>query len=94
MSELAVVWSSQFKRDYKLAIKRHRDISLLDDIILRLARREPLPEKNRDHALSHNWLGCRECHITPDWLLIYKIDGDLLMLNLSRTGAHSDLFCE
>ena len=53
---------------------------------------EPLPEKNRDHQLSGDYAGCRECHITPDWLLIYEVDGDELILYLTRTGSHSDLF--
>ena len=51
-----------------------------------------LPEKNRDHALTGNWIGHRECHIQPDWLLIYRIENDLLVLTLSRTGTHGDLF--
>ena len=57
-----------------------------------LAVAEPLPEKNRDHQLSGDYAGCRECHITPDWLLIYEVDGDELILYLTRTGSHSDLF--
>ena len=62
------------------------------DIIKKLAAGEPLPEKNRDHQLSGDYAGCRECHITPDWLLIYEVDGDELILYLTRTGSHSDLF--
>jgi len=54
--------------------------------------RSPLPEKNKDHALSGNWSGHREYHITPDWLLVYKLNVDILILTLTRTGAHSDLF--
>ena len=76
----------------KLAIKRHLDIDLLDDIIRKLASSEPLPEKNKDHALTGNWTGHRECHIQPDWLLVYRIENDLLVLTLSRTGTHSNLF--
>ena len=60
--------------------------------IKKLAAGEPLPEKNRDHQLSGDYAGCRECHITPDWLLIYEVDGDELILYLTRTGSHSDLF--
>ena len=75
-----------------LAKKRGFDISLLTDIINKLAAGEPLPEKNRDHQLSGDYAGCRECHITPDWLLIYEVDGDELILYLTRTGSHSDLF--
>lgn len=91
MSELAVEATRQFKRDYKLAMKRHLDVSLLDDVVLKLARREPLPPKNRDHALHNNWEGYRECHIQPDWLLVYQILEDRLVLTLVRTGTHSDL---
>ena len=71
-SKYTVKPTSQFKKDYKLAMKRGLDISLLEDIIAKLALGESLPEKNRDHALSGNWNGYRECHILPDWLLIYK----------------------
>lgn len=58
----------------------------------KLANGETLPEKYKDHALSNNWKGHRECHITPDWLLIYRYDDDVLVLTLTRTGSHSDLF--
>lgn len=92
MSRRDIVWTTQFKKDYKLALKRHMNIDLLDDIIRALSRGETLPEKNKDHALSGNWEGHRECHILSDWLLIYRIEDDLLILTLSRTGTHSDLF--
>ena len=65
---------------------------MLDDIIRMLSRGETLPEKNQDHALSGNWSGFRECHIQPDWLLIYRIENDVLVLTLVRSGSHSDLF--
>lgn len=81
-----------FKKDYKQAIKRKLPIELLEDIIAKLANGESLPEKNRDHALSGNWNGYRECHILPDWLLVYRIENDVLVLTLARTGTHSDLF--
>jgi len=84
--------TNQFRREYKLAMKRGRNIGLLDDIIEKLSMGESLPEKNCDHALSGNWAGCRECHITPDWLLIYRLNEGILTLTLSRTGSHSDLF--
>lgn len=84
--------TSQFKKDYKNAIKRHLPIELLDEIIKALANGEALPEKNRDHPLSGNWKGHRECHIQPDWLLIYRIEDDILILTLSATGTQSDLF--
>ncbi len=87
-----IVWTTKFKKDYKLAIRRHLDIDLLDDIIRALSRGETLPEKNKDHELSGNWAGHRECHIQPDWVLVYRIDDDILVLTLARTGSHSDIF--
>lgn len=87
-----IVWTTKFKKDYKLAIKRHLEINLLDDIIRALSQGETLPEKNKDHELSGNWAGHRECHIQPDWLLVYRIDDDILVLTLTRTGTHSDIF--
>ncbi len=87
-----IVWTTQFKKDYKLALKRNMDIELLDNIIRALSRGEILPEKNKDHSLSGDWVGHRECHIQPDWLLVYRIDDDVLVLTLSRTVTHSDLF--
>ena len=87
-----IVWTTKFKKDYKLAMKRHMDIGLLDDIIRALSRGEKLPEKNKDHELTGDWVGHRECHIQPDWLLIYRIEDDVLVLTLARTGTHSDLF--
>ena len=87
-----IVWTNQFKKDYKLALKRHLDVDLLDNIIRTLSRGEPLPEKNRDHALTGDWIGHRECHIQPDWLLIYMIENDILTLTLVDTGSHADIF--
>lgn len=87
-----IVWTTQFKKDYKLALKRHLDIELLDNVIRVLSRGETLPEKNKDHALTGDWIGHRECHILPDWLLVYRIEDDILVLTLARTGTHSDLF--
>lgn len=87
-----IVASSRFKKDLKLAIKRGYNMKLLDDIVTKLSNGEPLPEKNKDHALICNYGGCRECHITPDWLLIYEIVDEELILYLTRTGSHSDLF--
>ena len=84
--------TTQFKRDYKLAVKRGLKIDLLKDIVAALAMGEKLPEKNKDHALTGNWVGHRECHILPDWLLIYRIEDDVLVLTLARTSSHSDLF--
>ena len=87
-----IIWSSQFKKDYKLAMKRGLPIEELDNVIRLLAEDDPLPEKYRDHDLSGNWKGFRECHIQPNWLLIYHIFNNNLILSLARTGSHSDLF--
>ena len=84
--------TTKFQKDLKRIQKRGYDISLSADIIKKLADGEPLPEKNRDHNLSGDYSGCRECHITPDWLLVYEIDNGKLILYLTRTGSHSDLF--
>lgn len=91
MNPLTIEWTAQFKRDYKLAKRRHLDVGELKSIAGKLSRREALPPKNRDHALHNNWEGFRECHIQPDWLLVYKILEDRLVLSLVRTGTHSDL---
>ena len=84
--------TTQYKRDLKLARKRGLDENLLDDIIKLLKNEKPLPAKNKDHMLVGNYRGCRECHITPDWLLIYSVDNGINLLTLVRTGSHSDLF--
>lgn len=84
--------TTKFQRDLKRIQKRGYDISLLTNIIKKLADGEQLPEKNRDHSLNGDFVNCRECHITPDWLLIYEIDNGELILYLTRTGMHSDLF--
>ena len=84
--------SNQFKKDVKLAQKRGYNINLLTDVIKTLANGETLDAKYRDHQLSGNYGSFRECHIQPDWLLIYAIEDDTLILYLSRTGTHSDLF--
>lgn len=81
--------TSQFKRDLKLCQKRGYDIGLLTDIVNTLRIPAPLPPKNKDHALKGNYAGRRECHVSPDWLLIYRVDGDGLYLD--RTGTHADL---
>ena len=83
--------TSKFKKDYRLAKKRGQNIRLLKDVILVLADGKILPEKNCDHALTGDWMGFRECHITPDWLLVYKKEDDILVLTLTRIGTHSDL---
>lgn len=84
--------STKFQKDLKKVQKRGYDISLLTTVLNILANGESLPQKYKDHNLSGNYKGCRECHITPDWLLIYEILNDELILYLTRTGTHSDLF--
>ena len=87
-----IVTTGKFKRDLKLTKKRGYNLSLLSVVVNMLAAGESLPEKYKDHNLSGNYAGCRECHITPDWLLIYEVEKDELILYLTRTGTHSDLF--
>ena len=91
---LKVEFSGQFKKDYKLCVKRGCDPKELEAVVSILMREEPLPEKYHDHALvnSRNYQDMRECHIQPDWLLIYKVYRDVLVLRFIRTGSHSDLF--
>lgn len=91
---LKAEFTGQFKKDYKLALKRGCDPAALQKVIEILIEEEPLPEKYRDHALvnSRNYKGMRECHIEPDWLLVYKVYQETLVLSLIRTGSHSDLF--
>lgn len=88
----AIKPTSRFQKDLKLAQKRGYNLGLLTNIIKKLAAGEELPAKNRDHALIGNYAGCRECHIAPDWLLIYERENNELILYLTRTGTHSDLF--
>lgn len=92
MTKYEIKSTTQFKKDYKLAKRRKLNLSLLKDIVTKLANGEPLDPKHKDHTLSGNWVGYRECHIQPDWLLIYRYDNDVLVLTLARTGTHSDLF--
>ena len=87
-----IIATSLFKKDIKLAKKRGYDISLLTCVVDTLAYGLPLSEKYKYHKLVGNYKGCRECHITPDWLLIYEISKNDLILYLTRTGTHSDLF--
>ena len=84
--------TSAFKRDYKRAKRRGCDMELLAEAIRILQSGEPMPEQYRDHPLSGNYAGHRECHIAPDWLLVYYKTETVLVLTLSRTGTHSDLF--
>lgn len=87
-----VRFTGQFKKDLKLAKKQGKDTDELFAVIDKLANGEVLEAKYRDHSLSGNYKGCRECHIEPDWLLIYEIDDGILVLMLYRIGSHSELF--
>ena len=89
---LTVYWTNQFKKDYEKAKARGLDIKKLDEVIIKLSNQEPLTENYRDHKLTGEYKDYRECHIQPDWLLIYYIVSDKLILVLSRTGTHSDLY--
>lgn len=84
--------TSKFQKDLKRIQKRGYDLNLIKDVIKKLANGETLPAKNKDHSLTGNYMGRRECHIAPDWLLIYEYDNEFLYLYLTRTGTHSDLF--
>lgn len=89
---LDIRYSAKFKKDYKTIIKRGYNPQLLQDVLTILSSEQPLPPKYKDHDLSGSYKGHRKCHITPDWLLIYKIEHNILTLSLTRTGTHSDLF--
>ena len=86
----AIFQTSQFKKDFKRIKKQGKDLSKLKEAVSAMANSEVREERHRDHALSGNWAGSRDCHIEPDWILIYRIDEDYLFLE--RTGSHSDLF--
>lgn len=87
-----VKFTTQFKKDYKQISKQGLPIQLLNSVINQLSMGIPLPTKNKDHTLSGNWNGYQECHVQPDWLLIYRVDDNILVLTLTRTGTHSELF--
>ena len=84
--------TNQFRKSLKRMSKRGYNLDLLDNVVNILAKGKKLPKKNKDHYLKGNYIGHRECHITPDWLLIYKITEKDLILLLTNTGSHSDLF--
>ena len=84
-------FTNQFKKDYRLMIRQGKDISLLDNVIEKIQKGEKLEEKYRDHALTGTYRGFRECHIQPNWLLIYFIENQIMTLTIVRTGSHSDL---
>ncbi len=87
-----VKFTNRFKKNYKLMIKRGKNIELLDHVINLLMNGRKLDEKYRDHELTGFWNGYRECHIQPDWLLVYYVENEILVLTLVDTGSHSDLF--
>ena len=87
-----IKFTNQFKKDIKLAKKQGKNLEKLYSVIETLANGEPLEQKYKDHNLTGNYKNCRECHIEPDWLLIYEIINDVLVLVLNRTGSHSELF--
>lgn len=89
---LKVEYHSKFKKDFLRVTKRGLNPEKLHEVIIILANEQTLPEKYKDHALEGDYKGYRECHIQPDWLLIYKVDKDRLVLVAARTGTHSDLF--
>ena len=89
---LELVTTSQFRKDLKRIKKRGLNLKKLEQVLIQLRNQEILDIKYRDHALTGNYLGFRECHIEPDWLLVYAIDKGKLILTASRTGSHSDLF--
>jgi mRNA interferase YafQ len=87
---MRIVQPTSFKKDIKRQKKRGKDLDKLKTLIELLVSESDLPESYRDHALSGNWIGWRDCHIEPDWILIYKLTPEAL--TLGRTGSHSDLF--
>ena len=91
---LQISFTRRMKRDVKRMKRRGKDLNKLTDILDRLARREALEEKHRDHQLSGSLSDFRECHIEPDWLLMYQIQEDILILTATATGTHSDLLDE
>lgn len=91
---LQLVTTTKFRKDYKRIKKRGYDLSLLENVLDTLLREETLDQKYKDHALTGNYIGFRECHIQTDCLLIYAINASELILTASRTGTHSDLFDE
>lgn len=89
---LKIEFTSQFKRDYKAVKKRGCKPELLEEVMTELVAQRPLAAKYRDHSLSGKYQGMRECHILPDWLLVYQVDKGVRLLRMVRTGSHSDLF--
>ena len=91
-TKLTIKYSTQFKKDLKKAQKQNKNLDKLFTVIERIANREPLDPSLRDHDLAGNYKGTRECHIEPDWLLIYEVQENMLVLMLYRNGSHAELF--
>jgi mRNA interferase YafQ len=89
---LKIKYSRQFKKDYKKIMKQGLDENKLIDVLKLLRNNSPLPPKYNDHSLKGNYKGYRDCHIEPDWLLIYKIENEISLVTLQRTGSHSEIF--
>ena len=89
---LQVRAATSFKKDYKRIKKRHYNLKALETVIDLIATGNPLPAKYRDHTLINDYAGCHECHVEPDWLLVYEIRQSELLLYLLKTGTHSDIF--
>ena len=89
---MKIVTEKQYRKDYVKVVKQGRNIDKLNYVINKLVNNEKLEEKYRDHQLIGKYLGCRECHIEPDWILIYRLENERIVLYLLRTGSHSDLF--
>ena len=91
---LRIMFTNRMKRDVKRMKRRGKDLGKLTAVLDKLARQEPLPPRNRDHALTGNLSDFRECHIEPDWLLMYQVFEDVLILSATATGTHAELFDE
>lgn len=89
---LNIQYQSKFKKDLRLLAKRGYDMKKINNVITMLAEEKPLPARYQDHALRGSWVGYRECHILPDWLLIYSVNNNILLLTIVRSGTHADLF--
>lgn len=89
---LTIKRTARFKKEFKNAVRRGCDVEVLEYVVRELAYERKLDEKYRDHALTGDFIGFRECHLTPDWLLVYQVEKGQLVLTLSRTSSHSDIF--
>jgi len=91
---LALKSSALYRKDFKRIVRRGLNTTLLRDVIQQLREQKPLAQNHKDHPLKGRYAGLRECHIQPDWLLIYELDGENLVLTTTRTGTHDDLGLE